>query len=154
MRRKKKGSALIEFVLVLPVLLALWIGLYKLNSLFVIKQKLAVAARYGSWLNRDGTEKLRIEKELKAELSRAALLKSENCIITGLSKEIRPIYRDTESVVGLKYRIDNIYSKTPLILEETFSLSHNSWATPAGKKRNLDPLKDKETPKWQDIFFP
>ena len=154
MRRKNKGAALVEFILIIPVLLILWLGLYKLNSLYVIKQKMAVAARYGAWTNRDIMEGARVEEEMLKDLSRSSLVKTENCAILGLSKEIKPIYRDIESVVGVKYRTDILYFPAPLLMEETFSLGHNSWMAAPKKKRALDLLKDKTKPKWQDIFFP
>lgn len=154
MKRKSKGAALTEFILIIPVLLILWTGLYKLNSLFVIKQNMAVTARYGSWLNSGVTEKVWIEGEMLKEISRSSLIKPQNCILLGLSKEIKPIYRDTEAVVGLRYAADNMYLPSPLIIEEFFSLGHDSWMTAPEKKRDMDLLKDKAKPKWQDIFFP
>ena len=151
--KKSKGAALVEFVLVVPVVLALWAGLYKLNSLYVIKQKTAVAARYGAWLDRAGVSGALLEARLREELSTCKLINTQNCIITGLTKDIKPIYRDKEGELAIRYKTDKTPGFEPLLLEEKFSIGHNSWITSPKKDRKLDMLKDKTNPKWQDIFF-
>ena len=153
-KRKSKGSALLEFILIIPVLLAVWAGLYKLNSLFVIKQKMAVSARYGSWINKNGLEGAGVEREMLKELSRSRLIKPEKCAFFGFSREVKPFYRDLEPVSGVRYSFEFPYFKTPLLLEEAFTLGHNSWITAPKKKRDLNILKEEARPKWQDIFFP
>jgi len=152
-RRKSKGAALVEFMLVVPVIILLWTGLYKLNSLYVIKQKLAVSARCGSWLDRDGVSGSLLEPRMMEDLSTCKLIKLQNCTIVGLTKAIKPIYRDKASELTVRYLADNVPAPAPLFLEEKFSLGHNSWIVGPKRNKNLDILKDKTKPKWQDIFF-
>jgi len=153
MRKKSKGAALVEFILIIPVMLLLWLGVYKLNSLFVIKQKLAVSARYGAWLDRQGVSGSLLEARLREDISACRLIKPQNCNISGLTKDIKPIYRDKEGEVSIRYLADDISAPASFFLEEKFSIGHNSWITAPKRDRKLDTLKDKTNPKWQDIFF-
>jgi len=152
-RKKSKGAALVEFVLLVPVVILIWVGLFKLNSLYVIKQKTAVAVRYGAWLDRAGVSGALLEARLREELSTCKLIKNQNCIITGLTKDIKPIYRDKEGELTIRYKTDPSPGFATLLLKEKFSIGHNSWITSPKKDRKLDMLKDKTNPKWQDIFF-
>ena len=152
-RRKSKGAALVEFMLVVPVIIVIWMGLYKLNSLYVIKQKMAVSARYGAWLDRSGVSGSLLEPKVLEGLTTCKLIKVQNCSIIGLTKDIKPIYRDKEGELTIHYLADNIPAPAPLMLEEKYSIGHNAWVTAPKKDRNLDMLKDKAKPRWQDIFF-
>ncbi|MFH1074852.1 MAG: hypothetical protein V1752_07175, partial [Candidatus Firestonebacteria bacterium] len=87
------------------------------------------------------------------ELTTCKLIKVQNCSIIGLSKAIKPIYRDKEGELTINYFADNIPVPAPLMMEEKYSIGHNAWVTAPKKDRNLDLLKDKAKPRWQDIFF-
>lgn len=152
-RRKRKGASLVEFVLVVPVLIAVWAGLYKLNSLYAIKQEMAVSVRYGAWLNKKGVSGALLQQKVMEQITSLKLVKPQNCSILGLTQDIKPIYRDKEGVLTLRYLADNIPTPSPLVMEEKYSVGHDSWVTVPKKNKKLDTLKDKTNPTWQDIFF-
>ena len=142
---KHKGAALIEFLLIIPVLISLWVGLYKLNSLYVIKQNMTISARYGAFAN-DAAVTLKIREQMFS-----CRLIDGKCLLVEIgAKVVKPIYRSDEETVALIYTYPFTPGLPSLVMREEYGLNSNAWRVGSKRKKKLPDLE--EGTKWQDIF--
>lgn len=124
----KKGNALVEFIIVIPVIIILWIGIVNLSSIYLIKQRLAIASRYGAWLVKDGISEEYARSGINEYLAKTSFL-NMNSVKINTAKEKLPIfYMPIQDVVEIEYRHELLPSYFPAVkLKEKCAITGGSW---------------------------
>ncbi|MFH1825124.1 MAG: TadE family protein [Candidatus Firestonebacteria bacterium] len=125
---KNRGQALVEFVMMVPILLIFWIGFVNLSSMYVVKQKLAVASRYGAWLAKEDIPDELVKAEMTEYLSKNKFINPALLSIDSGIEKIRVFYKTTQSGITASYYF-YLFPEyfPPYEIKEKFVISGDSW---------------------------
>jgi len=122
---KGKGSALVEFVLCVPVLLLLWTALWHIGSFYAVKQRLAVAARYAAWTDACSAVDPSGQARLRAA-SASQFLAPSKLLAGGEVRRLKLYFLSDEKAVELGYPVE-LPGAGAFSVREHYTLSGNSW---------------------------
>ena len=131
---KSRGSALVEFVVCVPVLFVIWTALWQIGSVYAVKQRLCVAARYAAWTDACSPSDPAGQARLRAA-GASQFLDPMKLTATGEVRRLKLYFLSAEQAVELCYPVE-LPGTGMIAARESFTLSGNSWGfgSAAGRK--------------------
>lgn len=125
---KNNGQALVEFVIIIPILLIFWIGFVNLSAMYVVKQKLCIACRYGAWIAKEDIPDELVKIRMTEYLSKNRFVNPALLSIDSGVEKIRIFYKTTQSGIAASYHF-YLFPKyfPPYEIKEKFVIGGNSW---------------------------
>jgi len=122
---KRKGSALVEFVLCVPVLLVIWLALFRIGAVYAVKQRLCLGARYAAWtdggISADPAAQARLSSACASQFIDPAKLAA-----AGKLQSLKLYFLSNENTVELSYPVELPVTGV-FAVYECFTLAGNSW---------------------------
>ena len=126
--KRSTGQALVEFVIIMPILIIFWIGYMNLSSMYVLKQKFAVATRYGAWLAKDDIPCEVAKIKMTEYISKSKFVDLSKALVDVKPAGISVFYKTFQNEATVDYYF-HVYPQyfPPYLLREKFALSAGAW---------------------------
>jgi len=128
-KKNEKGQALVESVLIVPILVMLVVGVMLFSMIFIAKCRMLMGARYGAWLIVHGNyERSRVEAEVKDFLANGRPSLRRDRISTEI--HIRKSFLPSEVIVKYEVGVPRAFrSFLPenIYLKEKCVVMNDSW---------------------------
>jgi len=120
-----KGSALVEFVLCVPVLLVLWLALFRIGAVYAVKQRLCLGARYAAWTDSGSSADPAVRARVSSVCA-SQFLDPAKLSATGGLKSLKLYFLSNETAVELSYPVELPVTGV-FAVSEGFTLSCSTW---------------------------
>ena len=114
-----------EFVLCVPVLLVIWLALFRIGAVYAVKQRLCLGARYAAWtgggISADPDEQVRLGSACASQFIDPAKLAA-----AGGLQSLKLYFLSNENSVELSYPAE-LPVNGVIAVSESFTLGGNSW---------------------------